>query len=93
MLSVSFSSAIIDKMVTVYKDPDDVDLFVGGILENRVGTGALGPTFRCLVAERLVDLLPAHWSCADFGTKTRVRFNENQLEELRKVSLGRTFAP
>ena len=45
LLSVSFFSAVIDKMVTVYKDPDDVDLFVkgeGSILENQEGKGSLG---------------------------------------------------
>ncbi|KAJ7374154.1 hypothetical protein OS493_009494 [Desmophyllum pertusum] len=39
------ASAVVDKMADVYKHPDDVDLFVGGLLESHVGEGALGPTF------------------------------------------------
>ena len=45
------SAAVIDKMVTFYNDPDDVDLFVKGILESEVGTGALGSTFGCLLSQ------------------------------------------
>ena len=42
----------------LYKDEDDVDLFVGGLAEKAVSDGVTGPTFNCLKAvqfKRLMD--------------------------------------
>lgn len=39
------------KLENVYKDVDDVDLYVGGILEITAGDAYVGPTFQCLIAE------------------------------------------
>ncbi|XP_059079533.1 myeloperoxidase-like isoform X2 [Tigriopus californicus] len=38
---------------TLYSDPDDVDLFVGGITEAPLQGGVLGPTFACLIGKQL----------------------------------------
>ena len=43
-------------MAQIYQHPDDVDLYVGGLSESQVGTGALGPTFGCLIAEQFKQL-------------------------------------
>ena len=85
-LKAEIPSAIDDKMATICKHVDDVDLFLGGILENYVGTGALEPTLGCLVAEQFKRL-----SSGDrFGyeNECEVVFNEDQLQELREVSTG-----
>ena len=81
------ASAVVDKMADVYKHPDDVDLFVGGLLESHVGEGALGPTFSCLIAEQFKRLRSGDrfW----YENKSEVGFTEDQLQELRKVSLAR----
>ena len=35
----------------VYVHHDDVDLYVGGILEKPHGDSLLGPTFKCIVGD------------------------------------------
>lgn len=37
----------------LYSDPDDMDLFVGGILEKPYEDGVLGPTFACLIGKQM----------------------------------------
>lgn len=80
-------STVVDKMAGIYKHPDDVDLFVGGILESHVGSGALGPTFGCLIAEQFKRLRSGDrfW----YENESEAGFTEDQLNELRKVSLAR----
>jgi len=39
-----------------FRHVDDVDLYVGGLAENPVEGGALGPTFACLFAYQFRDL-------------------------------------
>ena len=74
-------------MAQVYQHPDDVDLFVGGLLESHVGAGALGPTFGCLIAEQLKRLRSGDrfW----YENESEVGFTAEQFKELRKVSLAR----
>ena len=80
-------SADVEKMAQIYQNPDDVDLFVGGLLENHEGTGALGPTFACLIAEQFQRLRSGDrfW----YENNGEVGFTADQLNELRKVSLAR----
>ena len=41
---------------SVYKNVADIDLFVGGLMENKLAGGLLGPTFSCIIVDQvLVD--------------------------------------
>ena len=35
----------------IYRHPDDVDLFAGGISESSMAEGVIGPTFGCIIAD------------------------------------------
>lgn len=39
------------KLSKLYSHVDDVDLFVGGFLEENDGDSILGPTFRCIIGD------------------------------------------
>jgi len=41
----------VDALDELYENPDDVDLLVGGILENPQPGSILGPTFQCIIGE------------------------------------------
>lgn len=42
----------IQRLVTLYETPDDVDLSVGGALESHVAGTLAGPTFLCILTEQ-----------------------------------------
>ena len=75
------------KLAKLYKHPDDVDLYVGGILEAHLDGGTMGPTFSCIIAQQFHNLR--------FGDRfwyeredPDVGFTAAQLKELRKASLA-----
>ena len=41
---------------SVYNSVDDIDLFVGGLMEAVVSGGGVGPTFSCLIADTFAQL-------------------------------------
>jgi peroxidase len=38
------------------RNPDDVDIFAGGMLEPVVPAGTVGPTFACIIARQFRNL-------------------------------------
>lgn len=41
-----------DTLKANYKTVEDIDLFVGGMLENKLPSAKFGPTFACIVGEQ-----------------------------------------
>lgn len=77
-----------DKLRKVYKYVDDVDLFVGGILEEPFNGGGVGRTFTCILGSAFSNLRRGDrfWYETD---QLPVRFTIRQLNEIRKSSLAR----
>lgn len=45
-----------DKLSKVYASVDDIDLWVGGLLETKIPGSIVGPTFRDIIADQFVRL-------------------------------------
>lgn len=78
----------IEKLTRVYQHVDDVDLFIGGILERPKRGALVGPTFLCIVGDQFSRLKIGDRFYYENG-KFNSKFSAAQLDELRKTSLAR----
>ncbi|XP_055950747.1 uncharacterized protein LOC129984809 isoform X3 [Argiope bruennichi] len=76
------------KIATVYKDVNDIDLFTGGLSEKPVVGGVVGPTFACILSRQFQHLKKGDrfWYENDVPPNA---FTKDQLQEIRKSSLTR----
>ena len=73
-----------------YSYVDDIDLFVGGVLETPMPGALVGPTFSCIIAKQFHDVRKGDrfW----YERYNHITgFSFRQLRELRKVSLARVI--
>lgn len=75
------------KLKNLYGHPDNIDLFVGGVLEDQVEGGRVGPLFRCLLIEQFHRLRVGdrHWY------ESQSTFRPDQLNEIKMASLARVL--
>ncbi|XP_037074559.1 eosinophil peroxidase-like [Pollicipes pollicipes] len=89
-LSREVPGRLIEKMKQVYASVDDIDLFTGGLSETPLQGGLVGPTFGCIIGLQFRFLK----KCDRFWYETEdtaVRFTEQQLTEIRKVTISRVM--
>lgn len=72
------------KLKSLYEDVNDIDLFVGGILEIPDDDAILGPTFKCIVGDQFLRLKRGDrfW----YENKHEHGFTDAQLTEIRKFT-------
>uniref|UniRef100_A0A915K5P0 Peroxidase n=1 Tax=Romanomermis culicivorax TaxID=13658 RepID=A0A915K5P0_ROMCU len=85
-----FSNEISDletrkKMEELYKNPDDVDSYVGLLLEDAHPGGLVGPTTRCIIIDQFKRIRDGD----RFWYQNAGSFTKAQLLELERVSLAR----
>uniref|UniRef100_A0A2P2HX17 Peroxidase-like n=1 Tax=Hirondellea gigas TaxID=1518452 RepID=A0A2P2HX17_9CRUS len=73
---------------TMYQHVDDIDLFVGGLLEHPKVGSLVGHTFLCIVGDQFARLKLGDRFYYENGG-LRSSFSEAQLEQIRKTSLSR----
>ncbi|XP_035658181.1 peroxidase mlt-7-like [Branchiostoma floridae] len=73
-----------EKLQTLYRDVDDIDLFVGGLAEKSVPGGIVGPTFAYLIGMQFHDIRKGD----RFWFENPGQFSEDQLKEIKKHSLA-----
>ncbi|XP_055586375.1 chorion peroxidase-like isoform X2 [Uranotaenia lowii] len=77
------------KLAQVYESPDDVDLWIGGLLEPVHSDGIVGETFGHLIGEQFARLKFGDRYFYTEGPKTNPgAFTAGQLDQIRKVSLA-----
>ncbi|KAH8383684.1 hypothetical protein KR009_010037 [Drosophila setifemur] len=85
-----FPSQIAQKLAQVYRTPDDIDLWVGGLLEQAVDGGVVGVTFAEIIADQFARFKQGDRYFYEYDQTTNPgAFTPQQLQELRKVTLAR----
>ncbi|WAR22967.1 PERC-like protein, partial [Mya arenaria] len=77
------------KLNDIYRSPEDIDLFPGGVSEIPVNGGKVGPTFACLIGRQFKSLKNGDRFYYENSGDTA--FSGNQLQEIRKVTLASLF--
>ncbi|KAL6265623.1 hypothetical protein P5V15_002417 [Pogonomyrmex californicus] len=78
----------IQKLSTLYIDPDDVDLSVGGSLERHIPDTLAGPTFLCIMLKQFQQTRAGDRYWFETGDP-KIAFTIEQLREIRKSSISR----
>lgn len=74
-----------DKLEELYGSVDNIDVWVGGILEDQVEGGKVGPLFRCLLLEQFARLRDGD----RFWYENPSVFEAEQLRQIKETSLAR----
>ncbi|VDI14477.1 Hypothetical predicted protein [Mytilus galloprovincialis] len=81
----------VEKLRQVYRHPDDVDLFVGGISEKPNQNGdILGPTFKCLIAQQFQRYKEGDRFFYENPFQT-TGFTTQQVNEIKKQTFAGIF--
>ena len=78
------------KLKELYKNPEDVDLVIGGMAERPINDAVFGPTFRCLIAEQFLRSRKTDRYFYDSAEQPNP-FSSTQISNLKKVTLARIF--
>jgi len=88
MLASMFPAMNVARLQALYNTVDDIDLFIGGILEPATEESLLGPTFLCIVGDQFQRIKTGDrlWYEEEASGLT-----QEQVTEVRKTSLARVL--
>ncbi|XP_042893883.1 peroxidase-like protein 3 [Penaeus japonicus] len=75
---------VIQEFKDLYKNVEDIDLFLGGLAETPLSDGRVGPTFACIFFDQFMRLK----SGDRFWYNSLAGFNKKQRKNLYKTSLA-----
>ncbi len=78
------SSEVRDLLEAVYGDVRNIDLWVGGILEDNLPNSKVGPLFMCIIVDQMKSLRDGD----QFWYQNKNMFTTEQLNELKKTNLA-----
>lgn len=78
------------KLAQVYAHPDDLDLWIGGLLESAQGDALLGPTFADIIADQFSRLRRGDRYFYELSPDINPGYlTPDQLREIRSTSMAR----
>lgn len=75
------------KLKELYGHPGNIDVWVGGILEDQVANAKVGPLFKCLLSEQFRRMRDGD----RFWLENPSTFQPEQLAQIKKTSLARVL--
>lgn len=81
------SRVVREKLERLYGHPGNIDVWVGGILEDQVDGARVGPTFRCI----LVDQFRRIRDGDRFWYENPATFKPEQLTQIKQSTLGKVL--
>ncbi|KAJ8313983.1 hypothetical protein KUTeg_008544 [Tegillarca granosa] len=80
----------IEKLKEVYGNPEDIDLYVGGVSEKHISGASVGPTFACILQEQFIRLKygDRFWYDRNDEWDPVVGFSKEQIASIRNVTLA-----
>jgi hypothetical protein len=85
-----FGPIIGERLEKAYQSPNDIDLFVGGLLETAESGAIVGPTFREIIADQFSRLKRGDRYFYENSPQINPgHFSERQLKEIKKSTLAR----
>nr|XP_020821484.1 thyroid peroxidase [Phascolarctos cinereus] len=79
--------SIVEKIMELYKHPNNIDVWLGGLAENFLPDARTGPLFACIIGRQMKALREGDW----FWWENKHVFTEAQRRELEKHSLSRVI--
>ncbi|XP_063374283.1 chorion peroxidase isoform X2 [Cydia amplana] len=85
-----FPPSAANRLSSVYSNPDDIDLWIGGLLEEPVDGGIVGATFANIIADQFSRMKRGDRYFYEHGPDVNPgAFTPGQLAEIKKVTLSR----
>ncbi|XP_073952753.1 chorion peroxidase [Choristoneura fumiferana] len=85
-----FSPSAAQRLSSVYNSPEDIDLWIGGLLEGPVDGGIVGATFANIIADQFSKMKRGDRYFYEHGPDVNPGvFTPSQLAEIKKVTLSR----
>ena len=75
----------IEELKRVYRNVDDIDLYVGGFLEAAHEDSILGPVFKCIIGDQFARLKKGDRFFYDLGIDKNLAFSLPQLNEVNSL--------
>nr|XP_061798646.1 thyroid peroxidase-like [Nerophis lumbriciformis] len=79
------NASVAEKILQLYKHPDNIDVWLGGLVETFLPGSRTGPVFACLIAKQMKALRDGD----RFWWEADGMFSQRQRDELEKVSLSK----
>lgn len=80
-------ASVRQKLQELYGNPENIDLFVGGILEDQISGARVGPLFRCILIDQFQRLRDGD----RFWYENAGIFKPEQLAQIKQASLARVL--
>ncbi|XP_055322112.1 chorion peroxidase [Sitodiplosis mosellana] len=85
-----FGPGVAEKLASVYQSPDDIDLWIGGLIEAARGDGLVGPTFGDIIADQFSKFRQGDRYFYEHSPMINPgAFTPDQLKEIKKTSVAR----